>query len=167
MVLLGIICLALNVLLRQLHRVWRAVFYCQNSGTTQYSDEQENFVIFFPDIASAPRMPRALSSVPSEALSYSTRNSSRSARSPSRDPPNSRVKPEPQSSDDSDDESRDEQPVAGPSRFVPLDQDLRNMTPVPDQGVHGHTGGFYRHPDGIIEIQIHRIRGRMHPIPQG
>jgi hypothetical protein len=162
MAFLAFVYLVLESALNQLHKLWQAVFYCQNAGSEQYVDDREDFVVFFPEAVRALRRPRQMSSISYEARSFST---SRSAAAS--------MKPEPQSSDDdsSDNDSdnnngsHDDQAVAGPSQ---MDRDLRNVTPVPDDDeAHENTSCYFRHPDGMIEIQIHRARGRMHPIPQG
>jgi hypothetical protein len=132
--------------------LWHKLLSCKSEPSEQqFINETERVVVFFPEIMGAPREFRRPGMIPS-------------------------FRPESAASSDNDEAENDrELGEAGAEQndqVVPqpgeMDEDHGRITPEPDyETADGYSSGFYRHPDGIIEIQIHRSRGRFHEIPKG
>jgi hypothetical protein len=123
--------------------LWHNLVYCKLEGSEQFIDETERIVVFFPEFMEVQRQFRGPGSIPS----YRSESAN-----------------DEEAEDEEEVRPQDDQEIRQPGQ---MDEDLGRITPEPENEIHENSSGFYRHPDGIIEVQIYRSRGRFHQIPKG
>jgi len=142
--------------------LWHNLVYCKLEGSEQFIDETERLVVFFPEFMGVQRQFRGPGSIPSYR-SESANDEEAEDEEEVRAQDDQEIR-QPGQMDEEEVGPQDEQELLQPGE---MDEDLGRITPEPENEIHENSSGFYRHPDGIIEVQIYRSRGRFHQIPKG